>query len=83
MSRPVFSNMLQPLLYPAALTAFGVVCNVYILSGEVKDVRDEWKGDIKSVKDDVKGLLRRQTELEVQHMARFPKTGHGLREKQK
>ena len=67
-------------MYPAALTAFGLVGNAYILGGQIKDVKDdlggqihEMKGNMKEIKDDIKGLIRRQTELEVQDMARVEK----------
>ena len=77
-------SVLKNLVYPAGLTAFGLVGNVYILGGQIKDVKDDLRGQIKDVKDDlggqireikddITGLIRRQTELEVQDMARVQK----------
>lgn len=43
--------------------------NAYILGGQVKDVKNELGAYIKEVRDDVKGLIRGQTELEMQEMA--------------
>ena len=71
-------------MYPAALTAFGLIGNAYILGGQIKDVKEDLGGQIKDVKDDlggqihemkddIKGLIRRQTELEVHDMARVEK----------
>lgn len=69
---PVLTN----LVYPAALTAFGLAGNAYILGNQIKDVRDdlggqikEIKGDLKAVKRDIKGLIARQTELELHDMS--------------
>ena len=74
-------SVLQHLVYPAALTMFGLIGNAYILGGQIKDVKDDLGGQIKDVKDDlggqiremkgdIRGLLRRQQELETHDMAR-------------
>lgn len=67
-------------MYSAALTAFGLIGNAYILGGQIKDVKDdlgdqihEMKEDMKEMNDDVRGLIRRQTELEIHDMARVEK----------
>lgn len=73
----IYLSVLQSLVYPAALTAFGLVGNAYILGGLIKDLKDdlggqfkEMKGDIKEIKHDIRGLIRRQTEREIHNMAR-------------
>ncbi len=48
-SLDAFSVRTHP-VYPAALTAFGLVGNVYILANHVKDVRDDLGGQIKKKK---------------------------------
>ncbi len=81
-------SVLQNLVYPAALTAFGLVGNAYILGGQIKDVKDdlggqikELRGDMKEIKGDIRGLIRRQTELEI-HDGSSGKASHGLRQEQ-
>ena len=73
-------------MYPAALTAFGIIGNVYILGGQIKGLKsglgtqiDELKGnlgniseDLKEMRDDIRGLLHRQTEFK-KHMTRVEK----------
>jgi len=63
-------------VYPAALTAFGLVGNAYILGNQIKDVKDdlggqiqEMRGDMKDVKRGVEGLTARQTEMELHDMS--------------
>lgn len=56
-------------MYPAALTAFGLVGNAYILGNQIKDVRDDLGGQIKEVKHDIKRLTDRQTEMELHDMS--------------
>ncbi|KAL8903791.1 MAG: hypothetical protein Q9171_007276 [Xanthocarpia ochracea] len=51
------------IVYPAALAAFSVTANVYILGGQIQEVKDDLKdlkNDLKDLKDnlkDVKGDL--------------------------
>lgn len=73
-------SVLQHLVYPAALTMFGLIGNAYILGGQIKDVKDDlggqikdMKGDMKDMKNDIRGLIRRQQELENHDMARVQK----------
>lgn len=73
-------SVLQSLVYPAALTAFGLVGNAYILGGQIKNLKDdlegqihEMKGDMKEMKGDVRGLIRRQTELAIHDMTQVEK----------
>lgn len=56
-------------MYPAALTAFGLIGNTYILGGQIKDV----KNNLHEVKADIKDLIRRQTELGLHNMAQVEK----------
>lgn len=63
-------------MYPAALTAFGLIGNAYILGNQIKDVRDdlggqikEMRGDLKEVKHDIKSLTARQTAMELHDMS--------------
>ena len=63
-------------MYPAALAAFGLVGNAYILGGQITDVGNrlgdqikEIKGDLKEVKHEVKSLTARQTEMELHDMS--------------
>ncbi|MCJ1252257.1 hypothetical protein MMC24_000061 [Lignoscripta atroalba] len=76
MAASILPGLLQNLVYPAALTTFGLIENAYILEGQIKDVKDdlegqirEMKGDMKVMKDDVSGLLRHQTDLGTTDMA--------------
>ena len=45
-------------MYPAALTAFGLAGNAYILGNQIKDVKDDLGGQIKEVKDDLGGQIK-------------------------
>lgn len=44
-------------MYPAALTAFGLVGNAYILGNQIKDLRDDLGGQIKGVNDGLGGQI--------------------------
>lgn len=75
-------SVLIKFVYPAALTALGVIGNAYILGNQIKALRDDLsigikeieldlkkvKSDLKEVKHDVKGLTAHQTELRLHHM---------------
>ena len=68
-------------MFPAALTAFGVIGNAYTLGGRIDEIKDDLRGqfqeikrdiqemrrDLKEMKDDVRGPIRCQTELEKVH----------------
>ena len=60
--------------------AFGLLGNFYLLGGLIEDMIDdigdqvnEIKGNIKDIKTDVAGLMRLQTELEVNDILRVEK----------
>ena len=73
----ILSSVLINLVYPAALTTFGVIGNSYILGGQIEGLKDglgaqihEMKGDLSSIRgdlrdmrDDIKDLSRRQTDF--------------------
>lgn len=75
-------SVLIKFVYPATLTALGIIGNAYILGNQIKALRDdltvgikemeldlkEVKGDLKELKHDVKGLTAHQTELKLHHM---------------
>lgn len=49
--------------YPAALTAFGISGNAYVLEGQVKEAKDQlmnemmqMNGDVREVKKEIKAL---------------------------
>ena len=60
-------------MYPAALTALGLVGHAYILGGQIEDVRDDLRDDlggrIQEVKLEIKSLSARQAMTETHAMA--------------
>ena len=68
-------------IYPAALTALGMIGNAYILGGQIKGVKDdlgvqmgETKGDHRETEHDMKSLTARQTEMKIRDMAVIEKS---------
>ena len=73
---PVLNN----LVYPATLTAIGLVGNAIILGSQIKEAKDELgnqirevkadlnevKAEVRDVRNDAKALIARQTGLELQ-----------------
>ena len=60
--------------------AFGLLGNFYLLGGQIEDMKDdigdqiqEAKGNIKDIRNDITGLMRLQTELEINDILRVEK----------
>lgn len=79
-----YLSVLQNLGYPAALTTFGIISNAYILGGQIKQVEHDLGALIDKVErhlgaridkidHKITDLIRRQTEFEIQDMARVQK----------
>lgn len=65
-------TVIRKLVYPAALTAFGVGGNAYILGNQIRGIKDdlrslikEMKADLGDMKHDIRRLTARQTEMEL------------------
>ena len=46
----IFLSVVSNLVYPAALTAFELVGNAFVLGGQIKDARDDLTGQINEIK---------------------------------